>query len=128
MTTRAAFALHMPLRDIPNSNDRGHWSINAGKRRRMRAATKALVKQMGVTVDWPANLTVSFAFPDKRRRDLDNLEIKGLIDGAVTDARLLPDDDHTHLASVTRRLDTHKTARGMVRITAEFVTVGTDEG
>ena len=124
MTASATFALHLPIRDIPNSNDRVHWSVTARKRAHMRAATAALVAGMHTTVDSPAELTLTFAFPDKRRRDLDNVDCKGLIDGAVTDAHLLPDDDSKHLVAVTRRLDAYKTEAGMCRITAEFVSVG----
>ena len=126
MNTTATFALHLPIRDIPNSNDRVHWSVTARKRAHMRAATAALVKAMHVTLQSPAELTLTFSFPNKRPRDLDNLEVKGLIDGAVTDAKLLPGDDHAHLVAVIRRLDTHKTEAGMCRITAEFTTVGAD--
>lgn len=52
-------------------------------------------------------LTATFRFPDRRRRDTVNLYpyvVKPLVDGMV-DARLLPDDDDTHLVGPDFRRD-----------------------
>lgn len=52
-----------------------------------------------------AHITVTFRFPDKRRRDVLNLYpyvVKPLVDGFV-DGRLIPDDDDRHLVLDIRR-------------------------
>ena len=60
----------------------------------------------GCTWHQRARVTVTFRFPDRRRRDVLNLYpyiVKPLLDGAVGDARLLPDDDDWHLVLDVRR-------------------------
>ena len=66
-----------------------------------------------------ARIVVTFRFPDQRRRDVLNLYpyvVKPLIDGAVSDARLLPDDDDRHLIGPDIRRDLEP---GPHRITVE---------
>ena len=60
---------------------------------------------VGETWHQRIHATVTFRFPDKRRRDVLNLYpyvVKPLVDGWV-DARLLPDDDDRHLILDIRR-------------------------
>ena len=98
--TAAVFTLTMPLARIHNSNDRGHWSIASRQRAEMRAAAKKAAWTLPA-IPGKVTLTITFAFPDKRARDLDNWSVKGAIDGAV-DAGVLSDDRANVLVSVTR--------------------------
>ena len=62
---------------------------------------------VGQTWHQRARITVTFRFPDRRRRDANNLYpyvVKPLVDGFV-DARLLPDDDDLHLVGPDHRRD-----------------------
>ena len=49
------------------------------------------------------NITVTVNYPDRRRRDPDNICAKLLIDGLVK-AGILPDDSDTEIGSVTTRI------------------------
>jgi Holliday junction resolvase RusA-like endonuclease len=120
----ATVTLNWPINTWPNSNrDRHkHWTKQRREAAEIRVAAFSLARGMH-PVETPANMTVSFAFPDKRRRDLDNYSIKAFVDGLV-DSGLIPDDDHAHVTSVTRTLDPAKTDKGTLRITVQLVTVG----
>jgi Holliday junction resolvase RusA-like endonuclease len=96
----SAFRLVLPIADLHNSNHRGHWSVAARKRAAMREAARLACTDQP-RLSGPVALTVTFGFPDRRPRDLDNYEIKGAIDGAVT-AGLIDEDRSTVLRSVTR--------------------------
>ena len=114
--------LTLPLASVPNSNDRGHWSIGARKRRAMREAMGLLAR--GATpVHGRVRLKVGFAFPDRRHRDLDNYEIKGAIDGLV-DAGVIDEDRSTVLVSVTRWRMEHKSEWKYVELRFEVEGVG----
>jgi hypothetical protein len=57
-----------------------------------------------------AHITLYIRFPDRRRHDIGNLYpyvAKPIIDGLV-DARLIPDDDDTHLVGPDMRRDPDK--------------------
>lgn len=96
-----AFQLALPMAGLHNTNHRDHWRVIARKRAGMREAAFYAAKTLD-PIPGPVSLTVTFAFPDRRARDLDNYEIKGAIDGCV-DAGLLSDDRSTILRSVTRK-------------------------
>lgn len=114
----AAFRLVLPLGELHNSNHRGHWSIKARKRAAMReAARRAAVDLEPIT--GPVDLTITFAFPDRRARDLDNVECKGAIDGAV-DAEVITDDRRQVLQSITRRASDAPSPKGYAVLTFEF--------
>jgi len=67
----------------------------------------------------PVTLTVTFAWPDKRRRDLDNVSVKAAIDGAV-DAGVVYDDASTVLQSVTRKRAPTLAPKGCAVLTFTF--------
>jgi len=116
------FRLTLPTADLHNSNHRGHWSIKSRKRAAMReAARRAAVDLEPITGS--VDLVVTFGFPDRRGRDLDNVEIKGAIDGAV-DAGVISDDRRQVLRSITRRAAEALSPRGYVVLTFEFRPVG----
>ena len=118
----STFTLTLPTADLHNSNHRGHWSIKSRKRAAMReAARRAAVDLEPIT--GPVDLVVTFAFPDRRGRDLDNVEIKGAIDGAV-DAGAISDDRRQVLRSITRRSAEALSPRGYAVLTFDFRPVG----
>lgn len=121
----AEFRLVLPLSELHNSNHRGHWSVGAKKRAAMRAAAKSACADLE-PIPGPVDLVITFAYPDKRPRDLDNVEAKGAIDGAV-DAGVLTDDRATVLRSVTRRQSAVKAPRGYAVLTFEFTPAITAE-
>lgn len=122
--TTATVTLDWPLKTWPNPNRdrRKHWGRIAKEGRAIRDAGRVLAMDRG-RVETPVNMTLAFAFPDKRRRDLDNYSSKNLVDGLV-DGGLIPEDDYAHIASVTRILDPNKTATGWLRVTVTMETVG----
>src|SRR5690606_23075017 len=113
----------LPLVSVPNSNDRRvHWAVLARKRRAMREAMGRVAAD-AKPVPGKVRLLVGCAFPDKRHRDLDNLEIKGAIDGLV-DAGVIEDDRSTVLTAVTRWRMEHKSEWKYVELRFEIEGVG----
>lgn len=101
----------------PNRDRRKHWTRERREAREIRSAAHVLGCQSGLTFTKPVNVTVTWAFPDKRRRDADNFSCKALIDGLV-DAGVLADDDTTRVLSLTKRIDTTaRTPKGHMRAT-----------
>ncbi len=105
--------------DIPrewwwSANDRLHWAIVAKRKRWCRHAA-ALVGH-GVSLGYDrATVRVYVAYPKGTgRADPHNVAstvVKAVIDGLVTDAGLLPDDDSAHLLVIPDR-DTNTCTRG----------------
>jgi Holliday junction resolvase RusA-like endonuclease len=120
--TRAVFQLVIPTAEMHNSNHRGHWSVAANKRKWMRASARAATHDTP-RLTGPVTLTITFQFSDNRVRDLDNLEVKGAIDGAV-DSGVIEDDKATILRSVTRETGVKHGIPKTVVLTFEFRTVG----
>lgn len=106
----SAFQLVIPMAALPSSNHRDHWRVTAKKRAAMRAAA-ALACTHLQPIDGPVHLTITFGFPDRRRRDLDNYEVKSAIDGMV-DAGVITEDNSRVLRAVTRRPAEHLSAKG----------------
>jgi len=63
-------------------------------------------------------ITVSVNYPDKRRRDPDNICAKLLIDGLVH-AGILPDDSDQYVSSVTTRITRDKSLPRQTTITVK---------
>lgn len=77
------------------ANRRVHWRVRHTRTKALR--TKSAALHRGVPQMDRAHLTVTVTWPDRRRRDAENLAptLKALIDGAV-DAGVLPDDNDRH--------------------------------
>lgn len=82
--------------DILTSNQRLHWAKRAKATKRLRETGRDAA--VFLTPVQRAHITVTVGWPDRRRRDVTNIQptIKGLVDGMV-DAGLLPDDSDAHL-------------------------------
>ncbi len=109
-----SFVLLVPITQMDNSNHRTHWAVRARKQRQLRAQAKAACQGLNPLAG-RLTLTVSFRFPDKRHRDLDNYSLKAAVDGAV-DAGLIPDDRSTILHTFIRTRDETRAPRGYVRL------------
>lgn len=99
MTARE-FRLVMPMTRLINSNKKEHWAPAAAKRKEMRTTARQHCADLE-PIKGAATLLITFMFPDRRHRDVDNYEAKGAIDGAV-DAGLISDDRSTVLTHVER--------------------------
>lgn len=80
-----------------NHNDRDHWSKRAELARLWRTASFYAARQAmhdtGVTrLEGRHRVSVEFPVRGRRRRDPSNWSVKNLIDGALVDSGLLPDD------------------------------------
>lgn len=116
MTSRTV-VLDMRIADVPNSNDRHHWAVEAAQSRAIKERTRALARQLP-PLEPPVELALLFTWPDRRRRDLDNVSVKPLIDGLVAGG-VIPDDDASTLRRVSREVDLeHKAAAKHVIISA----------
>lgn len=82
-----------------SANDRHHWRKKAERTRYWRQLAAVCVHAAQVEqLTGRVHITVTFAWPDRRRRDVGNLAptVKAIVDGLV-DGGLLPDDDDKHV-------------------------------
>ena len=80
-----------------SSNARPHWSVEREVHQYWRGLARLMFNRQPHCER--AHLTITFTFPDRRRRDLHNLVhhvVKPIVDGVV-DSGVLPDDDDAHL-------------------------------
>lgn len=94
---------------IISANHRMHWARKAALTRDLRTrAAYAWMQQGRLRLD-RALCVVDVSYPDRRRRDVDNLTqtVKALIDGMVHQAAgvrgLLPDDSDDYLVGPDKR-------------------------
>lgn len=88
--------------NLLTSNQRLHWAPRARATRAIREAAYVMAKHSKVKTMQRATVEVEVMWPDKRRRDAENIQpsAKAAIDGCV-DAGLLPDDSDKHLLKVS---------------------------
>lgn len=86
--------------NLISANHRTHWADKAHRTRNVRLLGRYAARNLPAM--HAAHLTVTVHPPDRRRRDLDNTmpTVKAIVDGIV-DAKVLPDDNRNHLASLT---------------------------
>jgi crossover junction endodeoxyribonuclease RusA len=109
MTEPRAWILELPAgMRLLSLNDRLHWSVKGRITRDLRQAAWALARQQQIPPLERARVTVEYQPPlVSRRRDHDNVgpaSGKPCIDGALTDAKVLPDDSPEYLTEVTYRI------------------------
>ena len=103
---------------VVTSNRRVHWSRRYQVQHYHRGMAYVMFRRPPFTFD-RARITVTFAFPTRRKRDVANLYdlvVKPIVDGVV-DAGLLPDDNDTHLIGPDIRRAPGPSATGKVSIT-----------
>lgn len=95
-----------PGQELLNANDRIHWSAHARITRQLRSDAFLLARYMRIPPLERAHVVAEYQPPNLRRRDPANLypSIKALVDGAICDAGVLPDDDAKHLIGPDMRL------------------------
>ena len=97
MTTKLVITDWLPG---PLSNGQhGHWSTRQKKLQNAQTMVWASAKYARLTpVADRARLTITLVFPNRRRRDTDNLyaRVKGCVDGLVRGGWIV-DDDTEHL-------------------------------
>jgi Holliday junction resolvase RusA-like endonuclease len=88
-----------------NANDRLHYRTKATRTKAWRTVANdtALTGDFTTACD-RAHITVSYRFPNNRRREVSNLQptSKAIVDGLV-DAGLIPDDDDLHVVGPDNR-------------------------
>lgn len=78
-----------------------HWAVYAKEKSRWEILIRRLVKSQGLKhCDAPVKIVVRNVYPEKRRRDADNIILKFILDGLVS-ARILDDDDFEHVTSIS---------------------------
>jgi len=122
MTT---LTIEIPRALLISANDRMHWREKARRTAALRilGALSALGLPLGYGITGPVTLTVTVTYPPlARRRDAANLSgtVKGLLDGAVTDAGLLPDDNDRVIVATTYQASADKGITGVWRFRLDF--------
>lgn len=113
----------IPMAEVINANQREHHHAKAKKTRTLRAQGKRAAE--GLVFPDPCRIVAYFGFPDRRRRDLHNYfgTLKALIDGMVTDAGALVDDNSEHLIGPDLRVtDYHQ--KGSLYVCLEIMPAG----
>lgn len=103
MARTVVMVFHLNKHQLLNANDRMHWAAKADKVKVLRTlGFHATLIHEPLT---RAHLVVRVGWPNKRRRDVDNITptIKALVDGIITDGHLLPGDDDMHLIGPDKR-------------------------
>lgn len=98
MPDRLILTLPFPT-EPAGQNARKHWSKRFKETKSSRTATAMEVQRAANGRQWPAaTMVIRLFFPSRRRTDVLNVieSIKPDVDGIV-DAKLIPDDDWTHL-------------------------------
>ena len=94
---------------ILSANQRMHWARRSSLTRDLRARAAYTWMQQGRPRLDRARCVVDVSYPDRRRRDVDNLTptVKALIDGLVHPGQgvrgLLPDDSDAYLVGPDKR-------------------------
>ena len=115
--------LTLPRAAALTANQRLHWRAKAERNRALRTRGRIAWLNAGLASMDRAHLTVTLAWHDARRRDVSNWAptIKGLVDGMVTDAGALPDDDNAHLIGPDLRGEVDPAvAVGTLRLTFDW--------
>lgn len=108
-----------------NAERRMHWAVRAEKVRIVREM--AHVRSRRLEPMEKAAVTVTACYPSRRHtQDVSNIAgtvSKAVIDGIVTDAGVLPDDDSDHVVAVTYRRGPDTGKPGWYRLIVELQAV-----
>ncbi|TMS00128.1 hypothetical protein [Nonomuraea basaltis] len=83
-----------------NANDRLHWAAEARITKDLRTLGHVLALKAKIPHLERAHIVCVYQPPDRRARDSANLHptVKALVDGMVSDAKILPDDSSRYLS------------------------------
>ena len=125
-----SFTVSVPASEVLTSNLRLHWRAKAEKTSNIRHRSFLAWRLAGSPRMEHARCVARLAYPDKRRRDVSNLQptIKAAIDGIVSGpgerkgrgGYLLPDDDDAHLIGPDLRHTDGDVTPGFLTITFDF--------
>lgn len=93
--------------DLLNANDRSsHWGRRQTRTAALRQAAAWLAKAQRIPRLQRAHILAVYEPPDRRKRDAANYypSVKACVDGIVTDAGVLADDDSGHLDGPDMRM------------------------
>ena len=109
--------------DIPavqwqSSNQRLHHMVRARRTRHVRTLAGLLGRQHLTPEPGPVHVTAFIASPTNRKADVGNSypTVKACVDGALTDARIIPDDSDQHLIGPDMRRDPATKTPGLYRV------------
>lgn len=121
----AIVRLTWPLIHWPTPNKRLHPLAKARLAKAIRTHA-AIVGQQALTrtgpIATPCLITVQFAFPDGRRRDIANYEAKHAIDGLV-DSGLIADDSWREVPRMILEHDPKPSPKGRLRVTVHIESI-----
>lgn len=103
-----------------NANDRVHWRVRRDRTKAIRQAAYLTARMTLIPTLERAHVVGEYRPPDRRRRDVANLypSFKAAIDGALVDARVLPDDSDAYLVGPDMRIGpVHPGGRLVLHIT-----------
>jgi crossover junction endodeoxyribonuclease RusA len=105
MAELRTFIVPLPVLDLLNANQGLHYRVKAKRTKAIREAAALMARSLGVPPLQRARIFAEYLPTDGRRRDPANWapSAKAAVDGLV-DARVLPDDDDTHLIGPDMRL------------------------
>lgn len=106
----------------PNRDRKKHWTRERAEARAIRATAHALgiaAKAKSGGLKSPIEVTMAWAFPDRRERDLENWSSKALLDGCV-DSGLIQGDSSRHIIRTVRIEDRGGSEKGQIKVTCTF--------
>lgn len=115
----ARMIVDVPAADLLTANQRLHRMVAAKRVKRLRTAGQINAREQNVGHYDRAHVTITVAWPDRRRRDVLNIAptAKALIDG-MTAANCWDDDDDAHLIGPDFRVSpTLSGVKGSTRLT-----------
>lgn len=97
--------LMLVQKSLLTANSRLHWAVRADRTRCIRHMGRSGGRRKLTPVTTRQRVTVTYQFPDRRRRDAENLAptSKAIVDG-LRDVGVLPDDDTAHVVGVDSRI------------------------
>jgi crossover junction endodeoxyribonuclease RusA len=103
-----------------NANDRLHYRERSKRTEKLRSEAHKAAKAQSSFPFRKVRIRCIFRAPDKRRRDVANLypSFKAVIDGALVDTKLLPDDSDRYITELclVRGEDSPKKAQLILQV------------
>jgi crossover junction endodeoxyribonuclease RusA len=86
------------LTQLINANERGHWAKREARKNYWLDTTMYRLRGAPPLLDQHVHITVTIAWPDRRRRDVGNLAptAKAIVDGIVK-AKVITDDSDRYV-------------------------------
>ena len=117
MTTQTLI-LEIPADLWQSSNQRLHHMERARRTKQVRTLAGLLGRQHLTPEPGPVHVMAFIAAPKASRADVGNTypTVKACVDGALTDAGIIPDDSDEHLIGPDMRRDPPTKTKGLYRV------------